>query len=105
MCSSTRQATGCPVHDPVTPNRIKVNSNRYNFQRVFPESEGLEDLFDELEPTVLSVLDGHNVCILSHELVRCSDAGFNVAAWPITSTMCTDKSWWCACDHVCCAAD
>lgn len=62
--------TGCPLHDLATPNRIKVNGNRYNFQTVFPESDGLEELFDELEPTVLSVLDGHNVCILSHELVR-----------------------------------
>lgn len=69
MCRPTPQTTGRPVHDAATPNRVKVNSNRYNFQTVLAESDGHEELFEELEPTVLSVLDGHNVCILSHELV------------------------------------
>jgi hypothetical protein len=59
-----------PVIELDLPSRIKVDGKGYNFRAVFPQAEENEDIFEELEPTVLSVLDGHDVCVLSHELVR-----------------------------------
>ncbi|XP_002964543.2 kinesin-like protein KIN-14U [Selaginella moellendorffii] len=61
-------AHACEV---VSPTEVRVSSNgepskTFKFDKVFSPSASQEDVFLDVQPTIKSALDGHNICIFSY---------------------------------------
>ena len=47
-------------------SRAGEQSSQFEFDQVFAPKVGQSDVFSEVEPLVLSVMDGYNVCIFAY---------------------------------------
>lgn len=57
--------TEIPNEDTIIIHRDVATKNRYEFDQVFSPSSTQEQVFEAVQPLVISVLDGYNVCIFA----------------------------------------
>ncbi|KAF8392541.1 hypothetical protein HHK36_022886 [Tetracentron sinense] len=60
------------IREPISTGSEKImvrsvgSRKEFGLDKVFPQEASQEDVFVEVEPTLRSALDGHNVCILAY---------------------------------------
>lgn len=59
--------TEIPNEDTIIIHRDIATKNRYEFDQVFAPDSTQERVFEAVQPLVISVLDGYNVCIFACE--------------------------------------
>ena len=57
--------TEIPNEDTIIIHRDIATKNRYEFDQVFTPDSTQERVFEAVQPLVISVLDGYNVCIFA----------------------------------------
>ena len=58
--------TSFPSDEDIMIQRDVVTKTRYEYDRVFTPSSVQEEIFKEVQPLCISVLDGYNICIFAY---------------------------------------
>jgi Kinesin motor domain len=58
--------TGFPSPEDLTIQRDPNTKTKFEYDRVFNSSSTQQEVFDAIQPMVVSVLDGYNICIFAY---------------------------------------
>lgn len=62
--------TEIPNDEEIVIRRDAATKNKFEFDRIFDMSSSQESVFEAVQPLIVSVLDGYNVCIFACKKYR-----------------------------------